>query len=223
MSGALEEMPLFPLPVVVFPYAQLQIRVAEPSLLDLVNYCNDQDRCFGAVLARESDPGARAEPYFVGTAVRIDRVIPSDDGSVDVVVRGQRRFRVRRLDEDSHSFLLGHVEPIVEMEIENEERADALTYRLKEVFEEYIKAELRDSDIKFHGIKLPTDPTALSFMAANLLRIEDIEKQRLLETTDTVERLATILPLIQSQIESRRPSGYYRATSDMLREWVTPN
>ena len=56
-----------------------------------------------------------------------------------------------------------------------------------------------------------------------LLRIEDIEKQRLLETTDTVERLATILPLIQSQIESRRPSGYYRATSDMLREWVTPN
>ncbi len=218
MAQPLEEMPLFPLPVVVFPYAHIQIRVDKPDQRDLIAFCSSEDRCFGAVLIRQG-----TDPYLVGTAVHIDKVMPSPDGSLDVLVRGQRRIRVRKFEEESRPFLVGLVEPVVELEIENPERADALTYRLKECFEEFIETELQFSDIKFHGIKLPDDATALSFMAANLLQIDDLSKQRILETTDTVERLATIVPIIQSQIELRKTVRPTRASATMLTDWITRN
>lgn len=222
MASALEQMPLLPMPLVVFPYSQLQIRVDLASQRDLVAFCSEHERCFGVVLIREAADGV-TEPYLVGTAVHIDKVMPSPDGSLDVLVRGQRRIRVRKLDQDAHSFLLGHVEPVVELEIENPERADALTYRLKECFEEFIASELLTSEIAFRGIKLPDDPTALSFMAANLLQIDDLEKQRILETTDTVERLATIVPMIQNQIQEKKTVRPARASATMLTEWITRN
>lgn len=214
----MEEMPLFPIQTVVFPYSHLQIRVADQAQRDLIAYCSEEDRCFGTVLERIG-----TDPYLVGTAVRIERVIPADDGALDVQLRGQRRIRVRQFDDQSRTFLMAHVEPVIEMEIENQERADALTFRLRECFEEYLKIELQGTDIQFHGITFPDDPTALSFLAANLLPLDDLEKQRLLETTDTIERLATIVPVIQSQVEVRRTYRPTRASASILAEWVSRN
>jgi Lon protease-like protein len=221
MADALEELPLFPLNTVLFPYAQLQLHIFEARYRELVDYCIEHDSGFGVVLEREgSDP---ADPYLVGTVVRIAGVQPLEDGKLDIRVQGQRRFRIRRLDEDSRPFLVGHVEPIIETEFEDTPRATALTFRLKECVEEYIRAELRHYDFSVQQINLPTEPTALSFVVANLLRIENLEKQRLLETTDTVERIAEMVPILEQQIVDSHTSGAYRVTPEMLSEWVTPN
>lgn len=220
MAEALEEMPLFPLNTVLFPYAQLQLHVFEPRYLELIEHCVENDTDFGVVLVREGQP---TEPYLVGTAVRIKRVERLDGGKLDVRIQGQRRFRIRKLDEDSHSFPVGHVEPVVELEIDDSPRVDALTFRLKECVEEYIRTELRHYDFKIQQISLPLEPTALSFVVANLLKIENLEKQRLLETTDTVERLADMVPILQQQIIEVHTGGAYRVTSSMLSEWVFPN
>ena len=220
MADALEEMPLFPLNTVLFPYAQLQLHVFEPRYLELIEHCVENDTDFGVVLVRE---GGDSEPYLVGTAVRIKRVDRLEGGKLDVRVQGQRRFRIRRLDEDSHAFMVGHVEPVVELEVDDTPRVDALTYRLKECVEEYIRTELRHYDFKIQQISLPVEPTALSFVVANLLKIENLEKQRLLETTDTVERLADMVPLLQQQIIEVHTGGAYRVTASMLSEWVSPN
>lgn len=221
MAEALEELPLFPLNTVLFPYAQLQLHVFEPRYRELVDYCIENDIGFGVVLEREgADP---AEPYLVGTVVRIAGVQPLDDGKLDIRVQGQRRFRIRRLDEDSRPFLVGHVEPIVELEVEDSPRAVALTFRLKECVEEYIRAELRHYDFRVQQINLPNEPTALSFVVANLLKIENLDKQRLLETTDTVERIAEIVPILEQQIVDAHTSGAYRVTAEMMSEWVSSN
>ncbi len=223
MADALEELPLFPLNTVLFPYAQLQLHVFEARYREMIEYCVENDLGFGVVLIREGEETGPADPYLVGTAVRIAKVDTFDDGKMDVRVQGQRRFRIRKLDTDSRPFLVGFVEPVIEMEIDDTPRVDALTYRLKECVEEYIRTELRHYDFKIQQINLPVEPTALSFVVANLLKIENLEKQRLLETTDTVERMADMVPLLQQQIIEVHTTGAYRVTASMLAEFVTPN
>ncbi|MBS1709339.1 MAG: LON peptidase substrate-binding domain-containing protein [Armatimonadetes bacterium] len=200
MSDHLEEMPLFPLNTVVFPHADLQVHVFEERYREMVRNCVQYDTGFGVVLIRSGqEVGGAAEPYMVGTAVRIVKVQTYEDGKMDVHVRGQRRFRIRRLDE-SRSYLVGHVEPVVELEVEDSPQTEELVERVRRSVHELLEGQFAKLDVKVTSIRLPVDATDLSFVVANLLHCENIRKQHLLETTDTTDRIAEMLPILEQQI-----------------------
>jgi len=220
MSQKLEELPLFPLSTVLFPYATVQLHVFEERYKLMVRQCLDLDTSFGIVLIRSgSETGGNAEPYMVGTTVRISRVHTYDDGSMDIQVQGERRFRIRKLDEDK-PYLVGLVEPVVEMETEDSPRADALVMKAREDFLIWIQRLISRDDFNVQ-VRFPEDRVALSFAIANLLPIENLEKQRLLETTDTLERIQGLIPILEEQI-IKRPN-YFRLKPEDLQEWITPN
>lgn len=223
MSGHLEELPLFPLHTVLFPYAQLQLHVFEERYREMVRACVEFDRPFGIVLIREGEEvGGIAAPYMVGTVVRILRVIPYEDGRMDIHVEGERRFRIRELDEDSKPYLVGKVEPVIELELDEDEPARTLFIEARDQFEQLIQKIFARQEFEVK-VKLPTDPVVLSFTIANMLHMENLAKQRLLETTDTMERVNTLMPILQLQnLESAQPS-HYRIGSEDLRDWITPN
>jgi uncharacterized protein len=223
MAGLLEELPLFPLHTVLFPYAQLQLHVFEDRYREMVRSCVEFDRPFGIVLIRDgSEVGGPASPYMVGTAVRILKTIPYDDGRMDIHVEGERRFRIRELDEESHPYLIGRVEPVIEVEIEETDENRQLFGEAKEQFEQLIQKIFARQEFNV-SVKLPTDPVVLSFTIANMLHMENLAKQRLLETTDTLERVATLMPILQMQNLEAKQTNYYRLGSEDLREWITPN
>lgn len=221
MSKELEELPLFPVKTVLFPYASVQLPVLEERHKQMVRECSEFDAPFGIVLIRADSENGAAEPYMVGTAVRIVEVYTYDDGNMDIQVQGQRRFRIRRVDE-SKAYTTGFVEPVVELETEDTPRADALIMKAREDFQIWIERLISRSDFNVQ-VKFPDDPVALSFAIANLLPMENLEKQRLLETTDTLERLQGLIPVLEEQIiEVNRPS-YFRLKPEDLSEWITPN
>jgi uncharacterized protein len=223
MGGRLEEMPLFLLNTVLFPYAQVQLHVFEDRYKEMIRHCSQYDQGFGVVLIKTGEEvGGEAEPYLVGTAVRIVSVHTYDDGRMDVRVQGERRFRIRRFDE-SRPYLVGQVEPVIEMEIETDDDADALVRRARDYVEAYIQGYFARYDVKVAKIKLPQDATALSFVVANFLQAENLVKQRLLETTDTLERLGDMLPILQQHILEARTPVTFRLNREMLAEWITPN
>ncbi|HRI43931.1 MAG TPA: LON peptidase substrate-binding domain-containing protein [Fimbriimonadaceae bacterium] len=222
MAQHLEELPLFPLHTVLFPYASLLLHVFEDRYRQMVNQCIEFDQPFGVVLIRNGpEVGGIAEPYMVGTAVRVQRVNTYDDGHMDVNVRGERRFRVRSLD-DSKQYLVGQVEPVVECAVEEDPRTEALVMDVRESFRVLIEGMFGRPDYNIQ-ILYPSDPTALSFVVANYLTLGNIEKQRLLETTDTVERLVELKPLIERQIIEAKPRRYYKLTRQHLEDWIYPN
>lgn len=223
MSGPLEELPLLPLHTVLFPYAQLQLHVFEDRYREMVRSCVEFDRPFGIVLIREgSEVGGPASPYMVGTAVRILKVIPYDDGRMDIHVEGERRFRIRDLDEESHPYLVGFVEPVIEIELDESEENRILLGQAKDQFEQLIQKIFARQEFNV-SVKLPQDPVVLSFTIANMLHMENLAKQRLLETTDTLERVSTLMPILQMQNLEARQTNYYRLGSEDLKEWITPN
>lgn len=223
MAHQYEELPLFPLNTVIFPYATLQLHIFEPRYREMIRQCLEYDRPFGIVLIRAgSETSEVIDPYMVGTVVRIVKVLHQyDDGRMDIQVIGERRFRIRRLDE-TKPFLVGYVEPVIEMEMEEGHRTDDLLGRAREEFELLVQRLFARQEFSVQVV-FPSDPVALSFTIANLLSMENIEKQRLLETTDTLERIEDLLPILESHIIEARQPPYYRVSADDMREWITPN
>lgn len=227
MADRLEELPLFPLNTVVFPYAKMQVHVFESRYREMIRHCLQHDQGFGICLIRQGDEvGGPAEPYMVGTAVRIVKVQTHDDGKMDVEVQGQRRFRIRKLDE-SRPYLVGYVEQLVEMEIEETERAGDLVGEIRSSLMRYLQFFFQHTDVRITSIKLPDDATALSFVVANLLQCENRQKQHLLETTDTVERMEEMLPILEEQIELEGGDDleplYQKVSALEASDWIGSN
>ena len=92
---ASEELPLFPLNTVLFPGAQLNLRIFEARYLDLVRECGRKGSGFGVCLILEgSEVGAPASSAAIGCEARISDFATGSDGLLHLSVLGGRRFRV---------------------------------------------------------------------------------------------------------------------------------
>ncbi|RYG49806.1 hypothetical protein EON79_00070 [bacterium] len=223
MGHELEKLPLFPLDTVLFPQASLRLHVFEDRYRELVRVCLDEERPFGVVLIRAGEEvGGFADPYMVGTLARIKDVSRFDDGRMDIHIIGERRFRIRRLDEDAAPFLVGHVEPVLEHPIEDDDRAEVLVMQARENVELLVKRFFERQHFSVQ-VMFPTDAVDLSFSIANLLSMENLQKQRLLETTDTLDRFEDLLPVLQDALQESESPNYFRIASRDLAEWVNPN
>ena len=222
MAQELEELPLFLLHTVLFPYAHIRLHVFEDRYKELVHDCIHEERPFGIVLIRSGDEvGQVADPYMVGTAVHIEKVDYLEDGRMDIQVHGERRFRIRRLDE-SRPYLTGYVEPLTEHEIENESEAENVFLAARQEFELLVQKLFSRQEFNVQVV-FPSDPVVLSFTIANLLSMENLDKQRLLETTDTLERVQALIPLLQNQNINMPSTSCYPVGAVELAEWITPN
>lgn len=222
MSRKLEELPLFPLHSVLFPYSNIRLFVFEERYKLMVQECVQYDRPFGVVLIRAGqEVGGPAEPYMVGTVVRISKVDYLEDGHMDVQVQGERRFRIREIDE-SHPYLVGMVEPIVENDIDDIYTADRLFDKARTEFSSLIQLMFANQDFNVE-VRFAEDPVVLSFTIASLLVQENLERQRLLETTDTMERIEELLPLIQVQNAILQRPDFVRLRASDLKDVVTLN
>lgn len=97
-------IPLFPLNTVLFPGAALPLHVFEERYREMVGECLKQDRPFGVVRADGE------QMSIVGCTANILRVVQRyDDGRMDILCEGGRRFEIEGLDE-SRKFLQADVE-----------------------------------------------------------------------------------------------------------------
>lgn len=223
MTKLSDGLPLLPLDDVLFPYATMRLHIGDSSCKLLIHECQQQRLAIGVVLSRsQASSHGKTATYLVGTAGLIASVESYPDGGMNVVIRGGKRFRIRSINE-SGSHLVGHTEAVMESELEDSPRAIALTSRLRECADQFVISYLQQIDAPREEVHLPEDPVALSFVIANFLRIENLAKQLLLETTDTLERIAELIPILQEHTSELLEPGYFKLTSDMFSEWVSPN
>lgn len=228
MPQELEELPLFPLNTVVFPYASFHLHIFEPRYREMIARCLDEDRPFGIVLIREgNEVGDVAEPYMVGTVVRITQTHRYEDGRMDIQVQGERRFRIRNLDDESKPYLVARVEPVEEGGVDSIEMLEDLMFKAREEFEKLIKRAMSQQNFNIQ-IVFPPDPMVLSFTIANMVEMPLLSKQRLLETTDTTDRFDALIPLLERQLSALMDSdeegpGFEAIHAKDLQSWVSPN
>lgn len=187
-------LPVFPLKVVLFPEALLPLHLFEERYKRLYTETVETGNPFGVVLLRRGqEVGGPSTPYSVGTTARIRTHTVESEGRINIIVQGQRRFRIRRLDE-SGPYLRAETEWVDDEPCE-EDLTD-LVERLRTLFHRHV--ELLFQVIGRPGVRLtlPDSPEALSYFVSSRLRVSLVEKQELLELTSTPQRLEALAVLL---------------------------
>lgn len=225
MGSALRELAIFPLHAVLFPHGTIRLHVFEDRYRRMIRKCLDENEPFGVVLIREGEEigDEVAQPYMVGTVARIVAVDVREDGSMDLQVTGEGRFRIRHLD-DEPGFLVALVEGVYEHSVraEDEPDADRIVHAVREEFEALVKRLFARQDFAV-SLVLPKDPYVLSFTIAGLLPMANLDRQRLLETTDTIDRMRDLQPILRDHLLESAPGGLVQVEGDELRDWQSPN
>ncbi|HUF34656.1 MAG TPA: LON peptidase substrate-binding domain-containing protein [Gemmatimonadales bacterium] len=194
-------LPLFPLPVVLFPGTPLPLHIFEPRYRQLLADCLAGDRRFGI-----TPPGAEGERPGPGTVgcvaeVRVNQELP--DGRSNIVVLGGSRFVVRRELNETTPYQVAEVEPFDD-ETGSDPPADAVR-QLGELFLRYHGLLRQLHDVEPEEVTLPDEPLALSFHVAAGVECDPGVKQRLLAERHTgrrVEALLLLVPILTSGVES---------------------
>jgi Lon protease-like protein len=94
---------LFPLDVVLLPGAPLPLHVFEPRYKEMIAELLQSKEPFGIVRAQEDSVAE------IGCSAEISEVVKKyEDGRLDIVTEGQKRFQITGLDQE-RSFLRGEV------------------------------------------------------------------------------------------------------------------
>ncbi|SCX97423.1 endopeptidase La [Nitrosospira sp. Nsp13] len=192
--------------VVLFPHVLMPITVGRVKSIAAVEHALQSNTPVGIVLQKDAaidDPGIDAL-CPIGTVANIMRHITSADGLRHAVCQGIERFRIEELVE-GYPFLAARVQRIDESELVSTQ-AEALAMQLRERAVEVLSllpgvpAELA------HALQATRAPSHLADITASLLDTEVNEKQMLLETMRTEERLQKVLQILSRRIEVLRLS-----------------
>ena len=201
--AAAKRLRLFPLNTVLFPGAVLNLHVFEPRYRQMISECLERNEAFGVALIREGDEAGDPEamPHDIGTEAEICDVTSLPAGRYYISTTGRRRFRIRRMIS-REPYLLAEVEYLHE-ELDDPTTIDELSEEVRDEFREYLRllVEFSGSDAE---IDVPKDPVNASYLIGDTLQIADNVKQRLLELSNTHERLATELDFLRRLLPQLR-------------------
>src|SRR6201987_5030098 len=193
--------PVLPLrDIVVFPHMIVPLFVGrEKSVRALEEVMNEEKQILLLTQknAAEDDPTAEGL-HTVGTLATVLQLLKLPDQTVRVLVEGKSRARVTGFSARS-DFFQANVEKIPE-EAASAQESEALMRTVKANFEQYIKLNKKIPSETLAAVAQIDDPAKLADTVASHLSVKIGERQSLLETFGTIERLEKILALIEGEI-----------------------
>ena len=190
MDGDAGELPIFELPLVLLPGELLPLHIFEERYKRMIARCLEDDEPFGIVF-RDDETGARR----IGCEARVTEVTERfDDGRLNIVVAGERPFRVLvRLV--APEFPAGEVEPIdaEPTAAEDGDDGDGAT-RARKAFTELVRVV---------GGEEPDQPELLdSYAIAARVELPAETKQRLLELRAEPERMEVLAAALEALLRA---------------------
>ncbi len=199
-------LPLFPLDVVLFPGMMLPLHIFEERYKIMIKTCISNSEPFGVVLAKAKHAQPTSLPatpldgmYEVGTTAQITAVEHLQDGRMNLIAVGQDRFQIRHIERDADDFFVGRVDPFPVQGSHNPARANGLAKKLRPMIKQYIDHLAEASGEDLSEATLPTDPTALAFLAATAMQGPLHDKQKLLATASLTPLVARAMQAIERE------------------------
>jgi uncharacterized protein len=199
-SATSASIPLFPLHAVLFPGGPLRLRIFEPRYLDMVSRCMREDTGFGvALIIAGSEAGGAAQTVEIGTLARIVDFEQLQDGLLGITARGERRFRIVHVHQESDGLNVCHVEwredeMRAEVPPQHAVLAELLRRAIEQIGPAYGEVTPAYEDASWVGMRL-----------AEILPLAPIERQELLELNDGPERLLWLQTRLNIQEERDEP------------------
>ena len=212
--GSYTELPLFPLNnVVLFPGMPLPLHIFEDRYKAMIGDCVRRDEPFGVLLIKEgNEVGEPAAPHSIGTTARIAQVQRLEEGRMNILTRGERRFELLETVQTA-PHLVGLVRYV------EDEEGIVSTTTVAGVREQYVQLQ-RYLTAMAGGwdreVSVPDDPNELAQRSAVSLAVSlplppDV-RQDLLETRtagEQLEKLHSVMRqanrIVAEQVEQNTP------------------
>ncbi|MEP6921381.1 MAG: LON peptidase substrate-binding domain-containing protein [bacterium] len=201
------ELPLFPLPLVLFPGVPLPLHIFEPRYLQMLNDVRASNNFFGLSYFDPSESERELPPPgHIGCVAEVGESQPLPDGRSNILTVGLIRYRVEDYVERGDPYLVGRVS-FFEDEEEDESLIGESSREVADTFTRIARAVriINDERTNLPDIS-DTDPQRLSFLVAAAIEIDTDVKQELLElrsTSTRLERLSELLGRAVTNYEER--------------------
>jgi Lon protease-like protein len=194
---SMKEVPLFPLPLVLFPGGKLSLQVFEARYLDMVKKCLREQAGFGIVMITDGDlvlasPDVQLpEISHYGTYCKIIDFDQSSNGMLSIVVEGDRKFVIRDQYEQPDRLMMSNVEFLaIEEEVAVPEERQHLSGLLESLMaHEAVQRLGLDCDLG--------QAVEVGARLTELLPCPNHVKQRMLEMKDPLARLSELDKVVE--------------------------
>jgi len=203
VSGV-NELPLFPLSVVLFPGVPLPLHIFEPRYRQMLEDIRAGNNLFG--LSYFDASTSQQEVPALGSVGCVAKVTDSQafpDGRSNILTVGVIRYRIEEYVDRGDPYLVARVS-YFEDEADDSEAVGESSREVAETFTRIARAVRTINDER---VNLPdiadTEPQRLSFLVAAAMEVDTDVKQELLELRITSERLRRLRDIL-----ARAVSGY---------------
>ena len=202
VSGV-SELPLFPLPIVLFPGVPLPLHIFEPRYRQMLGDIRAGNNLFGLSYFDSGTSETDLPPVgHVGCVAEVTDTQSLPDGRSNILTVGVVRYRVEDYVERGDPYLVAQVS-FFEDDEEATELLDESTRHVAETFTRIARAVriINDERASLPDIS-DTEPQRLSFLVAAAMESEAEVKQELLELRSTFERLRRLSEMLGSAVTS---------------------
>ena len=197
-TSSIFTLPLFPLHSVLFPGFAIQLHVFEERYKLMISRCIERGSPFGVVLIREgAEVGGPAAPHEIGCVAEILAVKRLDEGRLELLAAGMRRFRVIEYAQADAPYLVGTVEAVDDGD---SDAPEGLVEDTRALFLRYLTGLAERAGISPPEVELPTDAQGLGFCIGSISQMSPLEKQGFLASTDAPARLQRAKEYVEEQL-----------------------
>ena len=203
------DLPLLPLrDVVVFPHMVIPLFVGRPKSIKALEAAMEADRHIMLVAqkAAAKDDPLVTDMFDVGCVSTILQMLKLPDGTVKVLVEGQQRARVNKIEEGELHFSANvtPVEVLAETEVKTRGKAsevEALRRAVMQQFDQYVKLNKKIPPEILTSISSIDDAGRLADTIAAHLPLKLDNKQAVLNLAGVKERLENLFEQIEREVD----------------------
>lgn len=196
------ELPVFPLPVVLFPGVPLPLHIFEPRYRRMMQDIRVTNNLFGVAYFDPVGVTDAVPPAgHVGCVAEVTETQTFPDGRSNILTLGVVRYRIESYVERGDPYLVAKINYFED----NEEDETVLAGLTKEVADAFTRIAQAVRTINDERTSLPdisnTEPQRLSFLVTAAMEIEADVKQELLELRSTFERLERLRSMLSLAVK----------------------
>ncbi len=204
--NATKELPVLPLrDVVVFPHMVIPLFVGRAKSIRALETSMERGKSILLVAQKdaEEDNPAEQDIYTIGTVASVLQMLKMPDGTVKVLVEGERRASIIKFindPQDDDACFMAETEILYDIDIPSKE-SDILLRTVTAEFQKYIKLNPKIPPEIFTSLNGIDDLGRVADTIAAHLTLKNEEKQVILELIDTQKRLEHIFGVMDSEID----------------------
>jgi ATP-dependent Lon protease len=199
-----EELSILPIKnTVLFPGVVIPITVGRQKSIKLVKKAYQGNRIIGVVAQKnaQAEEPLTEDLNKTGTVARIIKMLVLPDGNTTIIIQGKSRFYLREVVQED-PYLTARIDLLTEQSVNlNSRETKALIQSLKEAASKMLKLNPeipQEAQVALDNIQSMS--FLIHFLASNL-NVDVVDKQKILETHNLIDRGTLLLQYMSREIQ----------------------